>query len=448
MPVLQQNEGLKTGNFLNGSDLGTGKSYMALASAAALGLKPVVICRIGAMPAWKGVAQFFGIEIETINREILRRGTTKFGEWIYGEANHATGKRVRQYQWQLPANALLIYDEIHWESGLDSLQSKMLIGAVKQGVKILGLSGTAAHDPRKMRAIGFMLGLHNNANFHQWLARYGASITDWDCGIEPYFLTTSAGRSHLRRLRENHMKDIHSRMAGAGRFLRIRKNEIPGFPKCTVDPVCYDFEALELDQIFSEMNAELERLRRMSGNPRKEQREIMMRAMQKAELIMVPGLVDETNEGIEEGHSVAIFIQFTETAKALAQRLKTDCLYTGNESPLVREQNRLKFQSGEERKIIINVGCGSESIGLQDTTGEFPRLGVCTPTFNPVHLNQLLGRLPRDGAMSPSIYRIMYPAGTILEGAYRSCKAKTERINAFNGDYMFEESDLMGGLNL
>jgi hypothetical protein len=35
-----------------------------------------------------------------------------------------------------------------------------------------------------------------------------------------------------------------------------------------------------------------------------------------------------------------------------------------------------------------------------------------------------------------------------LEGAYRSCKAKTERINAFNGDYMFEESDLMGGLNL
>lgn len=443
--------GLSTGNFLNGSDLGTGKTYCAVAAAMLLNRNLVAVCRLGARHTWVEVGEHFGIDptrIQTINRESLRTGKTKFGYWEEGERNFNAGTRASKFIWTVPKNTLLVVDEIHWDAGLDSKNSRVLKGAVDCGLKILGLSGTAADNPRKMRAIGYMLGLHQWLNFPQWLARYGADMDSWTCGVDQYLLDSGAGRAHLKRLQYENMQRVHQQMIQAGRFIRVRKSDIPGFPKFTIEPKCIDFDSAELERIFQQMNEELLILKRRSGNPKKEQREIMVRALQKAELIMVPGIVEECEDAIEEGHSVPIFVQFTDTVKALAKRLKTDCLYTGTIDPEQRELNRLRFQTGEERKIIVNVFAGSESIGLQDMTGEFPRCGLMTPTFNPVQFNQAIGRLPRDGAKSPSIWRLLFPAGTILEAAYRACKAKTERINAFNGDDLIDEEDLTAGLNL
>ena len=443
--------GLATGNFLNGSDLGTGKTFCAVAAAKLLNRRLLAVCRIGARNTWHEAGKLFGMDpnkIETINRELLRSGTTKYGHWQRGPVNGNTGKTAKTFKWTVPSDTLLVVDEIHHDAGLDSANSKVLRAAVKDGLKIIGLSGTAADDPRKMRAIGYMLGLHKDTDFYTWLARYGADVNSWNCGVDPEFIEQSIGREMLRARRELMMTKIHQQMKASGRFVRVRKSEIPNFPKCTIEPVCYEFNQLDLKAVLDDMRIELEQLRRISGNPKKEQREVMMRALQKAELYMVPGLVEETEEAIEQGHTVAIFVQFSATVQALAKRLNTDCLYTGAEPHEVREVNRMRIQRDEERKIILNVGAGAESIGIQDVTGRFPRLGLVTPGFNPVTMNQLFGRLPRDGGKTPSIYRILFPAGTILEAAYRACKAKTERINAFNGDIRLDEEDLTAGLNL
>src|SRR6185436_3678973 len=96
------------------------------------------------------------------------------------------------------------------------------------------------------------------------------------------------------------------------------------------------------------------------------------------------------------------------------------------------------FQSADPQRrspyIVLNSGAGAESIGLQDLHGDFPRLGLVFPSFDAVRNNQILGRLPRDGAKSISTYRLVFPAGTILESAYHACRIKADRCAAFNGD--------------
>lgn len=448
--------GLATGNFLNASDLGTGKTYCAVATAAALNMKLLAVCRIGARNTWHEVGIHFGLpteNISTVNRELLRLGKTPFGHWERsGQFNHSTGKESKRFRWTLPKDTLLVVDEVHADSGMDSMNSQVLRAAVRDGVKILMLSGTAADDPRKMRAIGYALGLHRDDNFDQWLARQGATRGSWNAGLNDDLVDSAKGRRMLIEARQKIMAGIHDEMNRLGRFVRVRKSEIPNFPKCQVEVECIDFDSKELVRILADMNAELARLKAKSHNPKADQRELMIRAMQKAELLMVPGIVEQALDGEADGHSVAIFVSYTETVKAIAARLKTDCIYTGYLSFDEREANRLRFQSADpERRspyLILNAGAGAESIGLQDLDGRFPRLGLSTPMFDAIRTNQLLGRLPRDGAKSISTYRFMYPAGTILEAAYHAAKQKAERCAAFNGDITFDQFDLTAGLNL
>lgn len=428
--------GLETGNFLNASGLGSGKSFCAIAVAKTLQKPVLIVCRLGSRRSWTEVANHFGYPtdmVHTINREMLRTGKTEWGRWEFGEANHNTGKRAKRFVWMVPKDWLLVVDECHWDSGVSSLNSKVLIAAVEQGYKIMALSGTAADDPRKMKAIGYMLGLHRNADFHQWLFRQGATVNDWDCGV------IGDHSQERERRRKATMARIHSELTQAHRLVHLSTQQIPGFPKCAVYPIAVDFGVAQMSLIYAEMQAELATL---GGNKAKE-REALMRARQRTELLEVPGLVDEVNEGIAEGQAVAVFLNFKASVVALVERLGTDCVYTGDQSPEVREANRMRFQDDQSPVIVLTKSAGSESLDLADRHGDYPRLGLMIPGFFSLTDNQCLGRLPRDGAKTPSIYKIIFASGTVEEAAYRACKRRTEMYDIFNG---FTDSDLTAGI--
>lgn len=437
-----------TGNFLNASGLGSGKQFMALAAAKVLNKKVIALARLGALSSWQeiGVGHFgfSSTDVYAINREQIKTGKHWLGTWRTGEHNPETGRTAKSFHWNVPSDTILIFDEIHSEAGLDSLNSQMLKDAVRQGVKVLGLSGTTADDPRKMRAIGYMLGLHQDWDFWQWLSLYGATKDSWNFNLPSPYLGTKRGKADLSARRLAAMEKINAQLVKAGRMVRLPTSQIPGFPKVTIQPVCVSFGNARLAEIYEEMKAEFLKLNQKGIGGKG--LGILMPMLQKAEMLMVPEIVEEVQDAKEEGSSVVIFVNFKGTVEALASRLKTDCVFHGDQSQAEKDYHRKRFERDEMREIIVTSAAGGESVSFADRRGQYSRVGLVIPGFQAQVINQVLGRLPRDGAMSPSIYRLLFPRGTWLEKAYRACQRRTELYGAFNGDTRFTDDDLLEGL--
>ena len=61
--------------------------------------------------------------------------------------------------------------------------------------------------------------------------------------------------------------------------------------------------------------------------------------------------VDMIEEAKEQGFSVAVFVNFTETLNALSNRLETKCIFDGKTPDKIRDGNVELFQEDKERVI-------------------------------------------------------------------------------------------------
>ena len=133
------------------SSVGVGKTYVALFVAMALGRRPFVLCPKSTIPSWEEAARLVGVELlDATNYEKVRTGKTPDFKWTYG-------KRVGE--WDLPEDALLIFDEAHRCKNRKSQNAKLMIAARRGQVKSLVLSATLAESPLDMYAFGLLLNL-------------------------------------------------------------------------------------------------------------------------------------------------------------------------------------------------------------------------------------------------------------------------------------------------
>src|SRR6185436_18735169 len=193
------------------SDTGVGKTYVACAVAKLLRAPTLVVCPKISQTVWKSVAQqHFNDTISVINYESLRMGNTPFGTWqhrppsstpppeficqccqlpvllaspsacychpqgIHCLVAKKTAWNYGDFRFAEPVR-LVIFDEVHRCSGIDSLNADMLHAAKRQNKMVLGLSATAATGPLKMNALGYLLGLHggSKSDFYNWCRKLG-----------------------------------------------------------------------------------------------------------------------------------------------------------------------------------------------------------------------------------------------------------------------------------
>lgn len=179
---------------LDCSDTGVGKSYVAMAIAKELQLPCLVVAPKIAITSWRAVAEHFNEPISICGYEKLRTGRTLFGGWsrdvkiisrrpalylccycqrrfeqpdlvipcsanasgIHCVERKARPKLLGHFQWDKSVR-LLIWDEIQRCSGMNSLNSKMLIACKKARIKHLMLSATPFDTVLKAKAIGYSL---------------------------------------------------------------------------------------------------------------------------------------------------------------------------------------------------------------------------------------------------------------------------------------------------
>lgn len=392
----------KGNSCLDASDTGTGKTIVALAACKQAGLRPYVICPKSVVCSWKEAADLVGVDLlGAVNIEKLKTDQTGFIK-----------KRLGWWRWdrtRLPANSVLVFDEVHRCAAFDSDNAKVLASAPGP---VVMLSATAIESPIKFRAIGHQLRLVPWADWYTW------------CGQNGCYL---GRRGELRFNDDPRVAlSLNAALTAAGRLVRVRISDLgDAFParqiQCIEVPV-EDQEAI--DRAFVE---ELEQLK--CGLPSVD----MLRCRQIAEHEILPALFEIVEDDLASGCKCVVFCNFRDTLARVTEKFGCPGIYGGQPG-----DERTRAVTGFGRPGGHNVlacmsqagGCGLD--GLQDHRGDGIRVGHVIPGWSAVDFRQLLGRLHRANSKSHCIYKVLTASRTIQERVHRKLKRKLENIDLIN----------------
>jgi hypothetical protein len=460
---------------LDASDTGTGKTFVACAVAQRLKLPTLAVVPKIAISSWKRVCDTLGESLSIINYEKLRTGNTPYGRWntvkpaqeylvcqccqqkitdqkcyVHPLGIHCAEVKRKPAKYGNfvfdPAVKFLIFDESQRCNGMKSLNSEMLVAAVRQDIKHLMLSATPADSILKMRALGYSLGLHGDKHavftaqgikpaFHSWLR---------PLGVRPH----PAFRGLLWMEPEASQREIMARINQQiipSRGVRVTTEQIPDFPEREISAELYDLDKNnEIDRLYAEMSdalAELEGTAASDKDPEHPFTKIL-RAQQKIELLKVPIAEELSADSVEKGFSVGLFVKFRQTIDELADRLKCDCIIDGSVTGADRDRAIARFQSNECRIIIINSEAGGSAISLQDLDGNYPRVGYVMPGYSATSFIQLAGRFHREGGKSKCFYRVLLVARTVEEKIWAALNRKRNNLSALtDADFLLPKSE-------
>lgn len=392
---------------LDASDTGTGKTYSALAIAREMQVVPFVVGPKSARGAWEQASDVMGVPVEFVNYE-KARGMPERVEVFNKKENRVEERLVAEtdwlierpwgtgsfLEWKTPYE-FMVFEEVHRCGGMTSLNSKMLIAARRKCGKILALSATAADDPRQLKALGFALGLHElngrRFNFISFLLRHGCRP-----GLFGGYEFTSNPIEQKKVFAKLHQQLFPFRAA------RMRKSEIPGFPKTQIEVRLLHDESGKARELAGKVR-ELYEYRRAQGLSA-EGMEEFIRMRQRLEALKIPELVGLTTD-YARSSKVAIFVNYTDTLNLLRSELKpvfgevgfVDGTQVGTRGESERRRFLHEFQRGPRRIIVVNNQAGGEAISLHDPTGQTEVTTLLTPLLSARQLKQIVGRANRDG---------------------------------------------------
>jgi len=408
---------------INASDTGTGKTYMGLFLSEQSNRPTLILCPKATIPNWKRLAPPNVFEI--INIEKLKTGR-----------NSLLSKDGKKFTWNLPDNTLVICDEAHQYGGQNSLNAYALAYLkTVPDVHVHLMSATLADSPARFRAFGFLMDLHNFADFNKWAYAHGCFMDEY--GNLRVTRNPNLGPQHP-------MWQLHREIFP--RFgIRMKISEIEDFPENTIKTVLTEFSGTpKYKQEVTRYMASLtdEELRGEYGawaneevNAKQEENAMvrLLRERQEAELLKLPYLAKEIEDLVEEQNkSVAVFLNFKHSIETLRSMLSMPTvLITGDMNQAEREQSRERFQDNIVPVIIATHGAGGTGIDMHDLRGR-PRVSMISPCFHTVQFRQTLGRIHRAGSLSPAIQMVVCQENTTEEMVLKTLDKKLKNLDTLN----------------
>lgn len=403
-------------NSLDTSHVGTGKTIVACHLAKFLNRPVAVLCPKAVIPSWQRELAECGIDpLFVLNYEKVRTGKTEFMS--------KRGKKIMK--WNLPKDTLVLVDEVHKCKGPYTQNAQLLVSLVTQGYSIHAMSATAAEDPTEMRPIGFALGLHNLnkqedglKSWFGWMMQYGCMQNQW-------------GAWELRK--RGKLSDLNKDMYGKN----VKRLTVDDFPdsfkmnRVFVEPVSFT-SASQIAKAYEKLNITPEILDDYLINGSVGDSEWvlvnLLRARQLAEALKAKDMADMAKEYIEQGNSVVLFVNFSETVDVLCGLIGCPAI-VGGQSAKERQQIIDDFQNEKQFCVVVNIAAGGTGISLHDINGHRQRISLISPTFNVKDHLQALGRIHRNGAKSDAIQKILVADGSIEEHVMKLIEKKTSNIN-------------------
>jgi superfamily II DNA or RNA helicase len=406
------------------SDTGTGKTYSAIATAKCLKMKVFIICPKTIMSAWRDVVAIFGVECLGIsNYELLIRekhidnGKVKKCPYIA-----RTGDQ-QIYEWSLPAETLVIFDEVHRCCNPESLTGNLLLSLKNVYDKdhlLLLLTATICDGPHKFKLFSVLLKWCSNCN----------SVFHW---LEKSYNPVMASEIIKERLAVKNMCKVSISDLGD----TFQKNQV------TSD--YYDVkktDGTEIDKLHEEIKNCMEKIKHKSFSDKDSNWASVIRARQKIELLKVQIFVDLAQQYIDNDFSVVIFVNYTDTLLLLLKTLGTDCSVYGEQTITQRMKNINDFIKDKKRIIVCNIQCGGDSISLNDKNGKYKRVALVSPPLSSLKLIQACGRISRADSKTPSFNKIVFANSTIEKQLCNKLKSKCSIYSAITDhDLMYDEKE-------
>lgn len=401
------------GAALDASDVGTGKTYTSLAAFRQLGISPVVVAPLTVLPSWERAAKHLGVTIRAINWDKVRTGNTPLGKW-------ATADK-KSFVW---ANDIegLIFDEVHRAKSHKTQNHHLVAAAKRQNIRTIALSATAASNPLQMKALGFLLGLHQYKGFWAWVEQYGCFADRWG----GYKFDGNA----------KHLQALHGQIFPK-KGVRVRVADLgDAFPETQVATELVTVAKPELiNRAFEDVAEALAAIADKKLHDPEHHLTKLLRARQTSELAKIPALIQMAEDAIEQGMSVAIFVNFDESLNAVSEHLgkeNTVVQIHGKQTPEERQAAIDAFQADRARVIVANIKAGGVGVSLHDLNGNHPRMALISPTWSAIDLRQALGRVHRAGGKTKSLQRIVFAAGTVEERVARMVEEKLAHLDTLN----------------
>ena len=444
------------------SETGTGKTYSAAAIARNFDGPIVVIGPKSILRTWKKVLKQFGKEPEVlVNYELLCRGNTPWLKYRKHPkpALDAANKEHRKFHPNeqvakyfnaviyFPAGALVILDESHRCKGINSLQAGLLMSLKRQGYKVLMLSATQATSPCDMRAFGYTANLIATPEMKDYKAfclDAGAEATG-HYGAMVFDETNETARSKMQEV-HRHLFDF-SKIGS-----RLTRDEMGAlFPEHEILCDTYDMgpNSERIQAAYDIMERDIARLEKQTANYSAHVFAQIMKMRRTVETLKVPTLVDMTEDLVDEGKSVIIFVNFTETIETIGARLEQTRRFRdknligyiyGERTQRQRDIDIDALQADQRRVMLVNILC-AESIGLHDITGRYPRAGLVNPSFSAIKVLQAMGRHHRQGGRSK-----VYTRFVLADRTYENRIA--DRISGrLDNLELLLDGDLTGSIN-
>jgi hypothetical protein len=473
----------------------THNTFVSLFLCKALDLVPFIICPKSVVSSWKRSIDEIGLKkFHIANYGLLRSG--KELNWVVMARGKYKGKirrkkkplpwitlrkidYLKEYKrkkkgyepkyeitWNLSKELLkkvvFIYDEGH-RCKNKSINSEIMIELKNINAQIGILTATLGESPLKMVGTARVMDFYEEGwEFYlKFASIYGCFKGNYCWEFDKY-----QGKTY--------MKAIYDRLVDEERMSRMKVKELIDqgkFPESKIISEAYEMNGATNDinesisnmvrdlNDFDNLSEEIKELKKEAKqmeNPSEDildkikelkakQQElksplaIRQKYRQMIELAKIPTVIELAQDEIASGNSVVILMNYIESIKTLAEELKTDCLYYGQNKSDVNEENRLKFERNESHVIIGNVASMKEGIDLHDKNHERMRVSLISPSDSAQNLKQSLGRVHRSGG-TYSIQKIIFASGTIEEMIAENVKRKIENISILNDgdiDYKF-----------
>jgi superfamily II DNA or RNA helicase len=453
-PQFKHVERLVDSLYVNGhavdmSETGTGKTYAAAAVIRELNRPFAVICPKSVIHQWQKILASFKLKAVTvINYEKIGRGNTKYMKWKKLQDpmqpfNENAKREMPEFKFE--PNTLVVVDEGHKCKGSDTSNSWMLVALKVQGYKVLVSSATVATSPLEMRAFGFMTNLHALYNFRDFCRVHGAELMA-RYGAMTFNLASAEAQQAMLRLNE-YLFD-NSKCASRMKVEDFGKQ----FPESHIVAEAYDLGSNEskIQAVYDDMEAELAKLEEKAENYSEHIFAVMMEARRKAELCKVPLFVEMVEDLYDEGKSVVLFLNFTDSVDAVVKRLSkiskfnnTVGFIVGGQSDKARQADIDAFQADKKRILVVNIAAGGTGVSLHDLNGNFPRASIISPNWSAYNMRQALGRIWRLEGKTKSYQRVVYAAKCIEENICHRVQHKLTCLDTLNDGDLAESLTLV-----
>jgi superfamily II DNA or RNA helicase len=430
--------------FLLADDVGLGKTYSTIAGVDALGenLRVLVLSPLSVIAHWRrsiqamdtGRNRWCVLNYDRV-KNLLEAPTAPAGR---NQRKRTKNRDHAQKGTSIVEWDVIILDEAHKLRNPLSQRSaatrRVIAGG--QDTFCVYLSATAGQNPLELSYLSPMLAhatgskVRDLTDFESWCLEQGFSVKKGSFGQWSW----TRSEEELERMN----KLLFSRTPPYG--IRRRPQDLAGWPELQRIAFPQDLNATERS-LYEEAWEEFCRAMELEtkGKHSKNALTAALRLRQKASLLRCEQTANLAADLVDDGHQVAISVQFLDTANRIQEALRAKKIptarVTGELSAQEREVERVRFQQGEASVVLFTV---TEGISLHanekavSATGATRSLLLHDMRWSALDVAQIEGRCHRDGENAAVWY--LFAPDSVEEKVARAVLQRLEDMGDMLGD--------------